>query len=100
MFVVEKTDVFLKWLRGLRDIRAIARIQVRIDRMALGNPGDVKAIGVGVSEIRIDYGPGYRLYFSQRGTALVVLLCGGSKQTQKADIVNAKILAKEWADET
>ncbi len=64
------------------------------------HPGDVKAVGGGVSEMRIDYGPGYRLYFSQRGTALVLLLCGGDKHTQDADIVSAKKLAKEWADET
>jgi putative addiction module killer protein len=63
MFEVEKTDVFLKWLRGLNDVRAVARIQIRIDRLSLGNMGDVKAVGEGISEMRIDYGPGYRVYF-------------------------------------
>ena len=67
MFEVEKTDVFLKWLRGLNDVRAVARIQIRIDRLPLGNIGDVKAVGEGISEMRIDYGPGYRIYFKRTG---------------------------------
>jgi putative addiction module killer protein len=100
MIVVKKTDTFLLWLRGLRDVRAIARIQVRIDRLALGNPGDVKPVGDGISELRVDYGPGYRVYFAQRGKTLVVLLCGGDKRTQDTDIENARRLAKEWTDDT
>ena len=78
----------------------MARIQIRIDRLALGNSGDAKPVGEGVSEMRVDYGPGYRIYFSQRGKTFVVLLCGGDKRTQKADILNAKKLAKEWTDGT
>ena len=80
----------MKWLTGLRDQKAIARIQIRIDRLALGNPGDVRPVGSGISEMRIDYGPGYRIYFSQRGSEIVILLCGGDKTTQKSDIENAK----------
>jgi len=80
----------MKWLTGLRDQKAIARIQIRIDRLALGNPGDVRPVGSGISEMRIDYGPGYRVYFSQRGPEIVILLCGGDKTTQKSDIENAK----------
>ena len=80
----------MKWLTGLRDQKAIARIQIRIDRLALGNPGDVRPVGSGISEMRIDYGPGYRVYFSQRGSDIVILLCGGDKTTQKSDIENAK----------
>ena len=95
MITVEKSDVFLNWLRALRDVRAVARIQIRIDRLALGNPGDVKAVGEGVSELRVDYGPGYRIYFAQRGKTVVVLLCGGDKRTQDKDIVTARTLAKE-----
>jgi putative addiction module killer protein len=100
VIVVKKTDIFLHWLRGLRDVRAIARIQLRIDRLALGNPGDVKPVGNGISELRVDYGPGYRVYFAQRGKTIVVLLCGGDKRTQSADIESAKRLAKEWKDDT
>lgn len=97
MTEIRSTGVFLKWLRGLRDARARARIQIRIDRMSLGNPGDVSPVGGGVSELRIDYGPGYRVYFARRG-ATVVLLGGGDKQTQDSDIARAKFLAKEWTD--
>ena len=80
----------MKWLTELRDQKAIARIQIRIDRLALGNPGDVRPVGSGISEMRIDYGPGYRVYFSQRGSDLVILLCGGDKTTQTSDIEKAK----------
>lgn len=80
----------MKWLTGLRDQKAIARIQIRIDRLALGNPGDVRPVGSGISEMRIDYGPGYRVYFSQRGSEIVILLCGGDKTTQTSDIEKAK----------
>jgi len=76
-------------------MRAIARISARIDRLALGNFGDAKPVGEGVSELRVDYGPGYRVYFQQRGNALILLLCGGDKRTQQADIARAKTLAAE-----
>jgi putative addiction module killer protein len=95
MFVVEKTDVFLKWLRGLNDVRAIARIQIRIDRLSLGNMGDVKAVGEGISEMRIDYGPGYRVYFKKTGKTILLLLCGGDKTSQLSDIKRAKRMAKD-----
>lgn len=98
MLIVQKSDQFMNWLRGLRDVRAVARIQIRIDRLALGNAGDVKPVGSGVSELRVDYGPGYRIYFCKRGETLVLLLCGGDKRTQNKDIVEARKLAKEWSD--
>ena len=95
MLRVLKTDVFAAWLDGLRDVHARARIQVRIERLILGNPGDVQPVGEGVSELRIDYGPGYRVYFKQRGRELVILLAGGSKASQVADIRTALRLARE-----
>jgi putative addiction module killer protein len=95
MFEVEKTDVFLKWLRSLNDVRAIARIQIRIDRLSLGSLGDVKAVGEGISEMRIDYGPGYRVYFKKTAKHIVLLLCGGNKSSQAADIKAAKQMAKD-----
>jgi putative addiction module killer protein len=91
-----KSETFDHWFKGLRDIRAAARIQVRLDRMAVGNPGDVKAVGDGVSEMRIDYGPGYRVYFMRSGSLVIVLLCGGDKSTQDKDIVQAKAIARQW----
>lgn len=94
MIDVLKTNTFDKWFRGLRDARAKARIDERIERLANGNPGDVKPIGNGVSEMRIDYGPGYRLYFVRRGNALIILLCGGDKSSQQKDIGRAIGLAK------
>ena len=98
MIEIRRTAVFLKWMRELRDVHARARIQIRVDRLSLGNPGDVMPVGEGVSEMRIDYGPGYRVYFAGRGKAVVVLLCGGDKQTQHEDIARARNLAKEWND--
>ena len=95
MIEVRQTTVFSDWLKGLRDINARARIMVRIRRLELGNPGDVKALGGGVSEMRIDYGPGYRVYFAQQGKTIVILLCGGDKRTQQADIATAQQMAKE-----
>jgi putative addiction module killer protein len=88
-----RTPVFTEWLRGLRDARAKARIALRIDRLALDNPGDVKSVGGGVSEMRIDYGPGYRVYFTRRSGVLVILLCGGDKKSQDRDIARAQALA-------
>lgn len=93
-----KSSTFDRWMRSLRDVRAAARIQLRMDRMALGNPGDVKPVGGGVSEMRIDYGAGYRVYFTQRGKLVVILLCGGDKSTQSKDILRAKAIAAEWKD--
>ncbi len=95
MIEVRQTEVFAKWLRKLRDPDARARIQIRIRRLSLGNFGDVKLLGDGVGELRNDYGPGYRVYFVQIGSILVLLLAGGTKKTQDADIVKAKKLAKE-----
>jgi putative addiction module killer protein len=80
---------------GVRDVRAKSAIAARIDRLANGNPGDVKPVGHGVSELRIRFGPGYRVYFVQRGTVLIVLLCGGDKSSQDADIARAHAIAKE-----
>jgi putative addiction module killer protein len=85
-FEIHQTESFAAWLHALRDRRARARIQVRIDRLSLGNAGDVKAIGEGVSELRIDYGPGYRVYFVRRGSKLIILLAGGDKSSQDRDV--------------
>ena len=95
MIEVRKTALFAGWLANLRDQSAKGRIVSRITRLELGNPGDVKPVGGGVSEMRIDYGPGYRIYFVTRGSALVILLCGGDKRTQDADIRKARLMAKE-----
>lgn len=89
------TDEFAAWLAALRDDRAKARIAARIQRLAFGNPGDVKPVGGGIVEMRIDYGPGYRVYYVARGKVLVVILCGGDKSTQKRDIARAKAIALE-----
>ncbi len=91
-----RSATFDRWLTGLRDRRALARIAARLDRLAAGNPGDVQPVGEGVSELRIDYGPGYRVYFTRRGPVLVILLCGGDKSSQDRDIRQAKALAEEW----
>ena len=96
MIEVRQTEAFSDWLRKLRDENARARIQIRIRRLSLGNFGDVKPVGEGVSELRIDYGPGYRVYVRQRGPVLVLLLVGGTKKTQEADIAKARKLAREW----
>jgi putative addiction module killer protein len=92
---VRQTTRFATWLAGLRDERARARILKRLDRAQAGNLGDVAPVGGGVSEMRIFYGPGYRVYFIQRGSELIVLLCGGDKSTQGADVEEAKAMAKE-----
>ncbi len=94
MLEIRKTDIFAKWLDELRDIRARARVQARIERFAAGNPGDVKPVGEGVSEMRIDYGPGYRVYYVIRGWTIVILLAGGDKRTQAGDIKTALRLAR------
>jgi len=95
MIEVRQTEVFAAWFAELRDREARARIAVRIRRLSLGNPGDVKPVGSGVSEMRIDYGPGYRVYFVRRGDTVCVLLCGGDKRTQDRDIARAIELAQE-----
>lgn len=93
MIEIRQTEVYAAWFASLRDRQARARIDVRIRHLSLGNPGDVKSVGEGVSEMRIDYGPGYRVYFVQRGQALVILLAGGDKRTQDQDIQTALELA-------
>ncbi|WP_346891023.1 type II toxin-antitoxin system RelE/ParE family toxin [uncultured Roseibium sp.] len=94
-----RTADFDKWLSRLKDGRAVARIADRLDRLAMGNPGDVKHVGEGVSELRIAYGPGYRVYFLQKGSIVILLLCGGDKGSQSRDIKNAKALAEKWKDQ-
>ena len=94
MIEIRKTDVFAKWLDGLQDIRARARVLVRIERLAAGNPGNVAPVGEGVSESKIDYGPGYRIYYKQFGEQLVILLASGDKNTQAKDIKIALRLAR------
>lgn len=94
MMEIRNTDVFAKWLDELRDAKARARVLARIERLASGNPGDVKPVGEGVSELRIDHGPGYRVYYKQRGRELVILLAGGDKTTQASDIKTALRLAR------
>ena len=94
MIEIRKTELFAKWLDDLRDIQAKARVLVRIERLSSGNPGDVKPVGDGVSEMRIDYGSGYRVYFIQRGSELIILLAGGDKSSQSRDIKGAIRLAQ------
>jgi putative addiction module killer protein len=94
MLQIRKTETFAQWLDGLRDLRARARVQVRVERLAAGNAGDVAPVGEGVSELRIDYGPGYRVYFKKHGREVVILLAGGDKRTQSADIKTALRLAR------
>ena len=95
MIEVRRAERFIVWLNGLRDARAVAKIAIRIKRMADGNFGDVAPVGDGVSELRIHYGPGYRVYFVQRGEVVVILLCGGDKSTQARDIAVARDMARE-----
>ncbi|HEX3527525.1 MAG TPA: type II toxin-antitoxin system RelE/ParE family toxin [Thermoanaerobaculia bacterium] len=94
MIEVRQTPTYSAWFAGLRDRAARARIAIRVRRLSLGNPGDVKPVGEGVSELRVSYGPGYRLYFTQIGTNIVVLLAGGDKSSQAQDIRNALALAR------
>ena len=94
MLTIRETIEFSNWLTKLKDVQARARIVRRVDRLQRGNPGDVKPVGEGVSELRIDYGPGYRVYFIQEGKLIIVLLCGGDKSSQSRDISQAKALAK------
>lgn len=94
MFEIRKTDDYARWIDNLADIRARARILVRVERLAAGNPGDVKPVGEGVSELKIDYGPGYRVYFKKQGQELIILLAGGDKSSQAKDIKLALGLAR------
>lgn len=100
MFDVQQTKTFEAWIDGLKDIRAVARIEMRLRRLSIGLLGDTKSLGDGVREMRIDYGPGYRLYFTRRGERIVILLCGGDKKRQSDDVARAKQLAKEADDGT
>ena len=95
MIEVRKTEIFTKWFEDLKDRKARARIQARIDRVEMGNFGDVSPVGEGVSELRIFYGPGYRVYFVQRNSVVVVLLSGGDKSSQQSDVARAKEIAKQ-----
>ena len=94
MHEIRKTETYVRWIDGLRDIRARAKVLARVERLASGNPGDVSPIGEGVSELRIDYGPGYRVYYTMRGREMIILLAGGDKRTQAADIKKALRLAR------
>jgi putative addiction module killer protein len=94
MIEVRQTEEFSSWLRRLRDANAAARIVGRIRRMEMGNPGDFKSVGGGILEMRIDYRPGYRIYYAHRGEQIVLLLCGGDKRTQQQDIKRAQKLAE------
>ena len=95
MIEIRQTEAYAKWFDRLRDRKARARIDARIRRLSLGNPGDVKPVGEGVSELRIDYGPGFRVYFVRRGRTVVILLAGGTKASQARDIASALALARD-----
>ncbi len=99
MIELRQTEIFRKWRTKLKDERARVLIASRLDRLAFGNAGDVKPVGQGVSELRIDHGPGYRVYFQKRENTIILLLCGGDKRTQDRDIEIAKRLAAEWSEE-
>jgi len=98
MSEMTRSSVFIKWLKKLKDRRAVAKINTRIDRLAKGNPGDVEPIGEGCSEMKIDYGPGYRVYYKDTGKKIIILLCGGDKDTQQADIKKALKIAKQYKE--
>ena len=100
MVEVRQTERFVRWLEGLRDLRGRAKVLARIERLIGGNPGDVRPVGSGVSELRINYGPRYRVYYLQRGTTLIILLAGGDKSSQVKDIDEALLLAANLAEET
>lgn len=95
MIEIRQTEAYAKWFKSLRDHNARMRINIRIRRLSLGNPGDVKPVGEGISELRVDYGPGYRVYFVAKGSELILLLIGGDKSTQDKDITKAKQLARD-----
>ena len=93
-----RSSIYLKWIKKLKDSRAKSRIFIRVSRLANDNPGDVKSIGDGLFELRIDYGPGYRVYYMDTGKEIIILLCGGDKTTQHEDIIRAKNIAKEYKE--
>jgi len=95
VYQVQKTEVFDSWLAALADQKAVAKIVSRIERVEMGNPGNVEPVGDGISEMKIDYGPGYRVYYKQTGKIVMLLLCGGDKSTQRKDIKRAKELAAQ-----
>jgi putative addiction module killer protein len=99
VIVFKQTETFRKWRLRLRDQRIRALIASRLDRLAFGNAGDVKPVGQGISELRIDHGPGYRIYYVRRGETIIILLCGGDKSSKAKDIKTAKRLAEEWSEE-
>lgn len=99
MIELIKSRAFGQWVDGLKDPTARARVLVRIERLAMGNPGDVKPVGEGVSELRIDHGPGYRVYFAREGSVLIIILAGGDKSSQSRDIVAAKAILKMWKEQ-
>jgi putative addiction module killer protein len=99
MLEVQQTKAFARWFGRLADVRGKAMIAVRIDRLAFGHAGDARPVGGGVSELRIDHGPGYRVYFTRRGKFLIMLLCGGDKASQRADIKRARAMLKELEDQ-
>ena len=96
VMMVQQSRQFMDWMNGLRDLRARSRILARIDRLKEGHFGDVSSVGGGVAELRVDHGPGYRVYFARRGQKIVLLLCGGDKSSQQRDITQAIGMAKEW----
>ena len=98
MIQIQQTETYAKWFAGVRDRVTRARIDIRIRRLSLGNAGDTKPVGEGVSELRVDHGPGYRVYFIQHGEVVIVLLAGGNKSTQENDIRRAKSLAKDFKE--
>lgn len=95
---IRRSSIFDTWLKKLKDSRARTKILTRVDRLAEGNPGDVKPAGEGISEMRIDYGPGYRVYYKDTGKEVIILLCGGDKTTQQQDISNARKIAKQYEE--
>jgi putative addiction module killer protein len=99
MYEIQKTDEFDSWLSALGDQKAVAKIASRIERLGLGNPGDVKPVGEGISEMRLTYGPGYRVYYKQTGKKIILILCGGDKSTQDNDIKRAKAIAAQLRQE-
>jgi len=99
VYQVQKTEVFDTWLAALADQKAVAKIASRIERLEMGNPGDVEPVGDGISEMKIDYGPGYRVYYKRTGKTVTLLLCGGDKSTQRKDINRAKELAAQLLKE-
>jgi len=100
MVEVRQTERFVRWLEGLRDLKGRAKVLARIERLIGGNPGDVRPVGGGVSELRINYGPGYRVYYLQKSTTMIILLAGGDKSSQAKDIVEALLLAANLSEES